>query len=172
MAGATDDPDIRHFIEGLWLHEISPSFTPPAGEVPLIYVARLMERFRNPGIEHRTMQIAMDGSQKLPQRILATVQDNLAAGRKIERLGFVMAAWIRFLKGCSFAGVTYTIDDPLGARLQGAALSEDPVAAVLGLEDVIGPDLAGDMRFRDAVRHGFNLLQAATVQDAIRALAS
>jgi fructuronate reductase len=38
-------------------------------------------RFANPALPHRTRQVAMDGSQKLPQRILATVRDNLAANR-------------------------------------------------------------------------------------------
>lgn len=172
VAQATGDPVIRYFVEALWLHEIAPGFTPPRGEISLLYVAKLMERYRNPGIVHRTMQIAMDGSQKLPQRILATVRDNLAAGRKIERLGFVVAAWVRFLQGRSFAGERYSIDDPLANLLQGAALSEDPVAAVLGIEDVFAPDLAGDLRFQDAVRHGFDLLRAGSVQDAIKGLAT
>ncbi len=37
------------------------------------YQRSLLDRFRNPALRHRTWQIAMDGTQKLPQRTLATV---------------------------------------------------------------------------------------------------
>ena len=44
------------------------------------YKAALIERFRNPALKHRTWQIAMDGSQKLPQRLLGTIRDRLQRG--------------------------------------------------------------------------------------------
>ena len=34
------------------------------------YADSLLDRFANPALQHRTWQIAMDGSQKLPQRML------------------------------------------------------------------------------------------------------
>ena len=163
VASAVADRAFRQFIESLWLNEILPGFSPPPGEVPLLYVARLMARYRNPGIAHRTAQIAMDGSQKLPQRILASVADNLAAGRPIARLGLVVAAWVRFLRGQTDAGVAYEVSDPLAERLQAAARGDDPVAAVLEIEQVFAPDLAGDLRFREAVQHGYRKLAAQGV---------
>ena len=47
----------------------------------------LVARFRNPALRHRTWQIAMDGTQKLPQRLLGTVRDRLAAGALLRPAG-------------------------------------------------------------------------------------
>ncbi|XNM69704.1 hypothetical protein ACLK1Y_24320 [Escherichia coli] len=38
----------------------------------------LISRYTNPSLSHRTWQIAMDGSQKLPQRLLDSVRWHLA----------------------------------------------------------------------------------------------
>jgi fructuronate reductase len=55
------------------------------------YNRRLIERFENPALRHRTWQIAMDGSQKLPQRLLTTACDRLAADAPIPRLALAVA---------------------------------------------------------------------------------
>ncbi len=41
---------------------------------------QLLERFANRGLQHRLAQIATDGSQKLPLRLVGTVNDLRAAG--------------------------------------------------------------------------------------------
>src|SRR3546814_9633273 len=73
-----------------------------------------MARFANPALMHRTRQIAMDGSQKLPQRLLAT----LAArrGQRSPALSLAVAAWMRWQAGVDDAGAAHTVDDPLAAR--------------------------------------------------------
>jgi fructuronate reductase len=50
----------------------------PKGVSSADYVQSLKQRFCNPAIKHRTAQIAMDGSQKLPQRLLSTLRDRIA----------------------------------------------------------------------------------------------
>ena len=60
------------------------------------YRASLLTRFANPALKHRLAQIAMDGSQKLPQRILAVVRDRLGRGLPIARHGLAVAAWMTF----------------------------------------------------------------------------
>jgi hypothetical protein len=57
----------------------------------------VLARFANPAIRHLLSQIAWDGSQKLPYRLLDTVRDALSAGRPIDRLAIPIAAWLRFL---------------------------------------------------------------------------
>ena len=69
-----------------------------------------------------------------------------------------MAAWIRFLRGLDDAGRPVAVNDPLAAALQAAALGEDPVGAVLTNEEVFAPELAGDMRFREAVFAGYRAI--------------
>ncbi len=49
------------------------------------YRDALLARFANPALKHRTWQITMDGSQKLPQRLLGTIRDRLATDLPIKR---------------------------------------------------------------------------------------
>src|SRR3546814_471388 len=67
---ATEDG--RRFVEALW-DEAEATLSPPPGLDVAAYRRDLMARFANPALMHRTRQIAMDGSQKLPQRLLATL---------------------------------------------------------------------------------------------------
>ncbi len=115
----------------------------PEGTDLAAYCARLLERFRNPAIRHRLAQIAMDGSQKLPQRLLAATRDNLAAGRSIESACRAVAAFALHASGTDGRGRRVEVRDPLAADLA-AALSgvrEQPGDALerfLGLRAVFG----------------------------------
>ncbi|MGD9831907.1 MAG: mannitol dehydrogenase family protein [Piscinibacter sp.] len=140
---AIREPALRGFVEALMREEIEPTL---AGRVEAdlrAYRARLIERFANPALAHRTLQIAMDGSQKIPQRWLGTVRDRLAAGASIDRLALAVAAWLHFLRGVDEAGQRYTIDDPLAGAL--AALGDD-APALCGFAPVFG-DLGLEPRF-------------------------
>jgi fructuronate reductase len=132
-------PPLRHYLGALMRDEIEPTLPVlPGLDVPA-YRSRLLQRFANPALQHRTSQIAMDGSQKVPQRWLGTVRDRLRAGRPIDRLALAIAAWLRYLDGVDETGERHAIDDPLAAALaqqlvqaNGAASAEtDPLAAEL-----------------------------------------
>ena len=77
----------------------------------------LTERFDNTALQHRTAQIANDGSQKLPQRIIGSALDRLAAGAGADHLMLAVAAWIRAaeLRGTKLPAGHFT--DPLDAPL-------------------------------------------------------
>ena len=98
----------------------------------------------------------MDGSQKLPQRLLGTVRDNLAAGRPIDALALAVAGWIRYACGVDESGGPIEVQDPLArefARIA-AANGRDPTALVHGftaLSQIFGDDLPRDPRFIDSV---------------------
>jgi fructuronate reductase len=79
------------------------------------YIDTILRRFRNPAINHLLAQIAWDGSQKLPFRLMGTLLDNLAAGRPVERLCVPIAAWMHFVRRRAREGVRVT--DPLAERL-------------------------------------------------------
>src|SRR5690606_14448544 len=64
---------IRQLVERLMREEAATSFTPAPGQDLAVYADALMERFDNRALAHRLAQIAMDGSQKIPQRWLATL---------------------------------------------------------------------------------------------------
>jgi fructuronate reductase len=126
-----------------------PSFTPPEGVDLGAYADALFERYSNPAIRHRTWQIAMDGSQKLPQRILATIGDNLAAGRKCPGLMLAVAGWMHYVAGIDEKGQPIDVKDPLAQRLRelsdAAATPEQKVAALLAVREVFSAGLAADL---------------------------
>ncbi len=169
VSAAVADPAFAGFVEALWREEIVPGLAAPPGADPAAYCAALMARYRNPAIAHRTAQIAADGSQKLPQRILATVSGNLAAGRPVARLALVVAAWIRFLRGVGDDGTPREVSDPLAETLIHDALSPDPVASVLGVPAVFGP-LGRDARFRAEVQRAYDALAAQGAQAVLAAM--
>ena len=63
------------------------------------YRERLLERWGNPRIRHTLAQIAADGSQKLPVRILPVLRAERGAGRLPAGATRVLAAWICHLRG-------------------------------------------------------------------------
>ena len=74
VADAMQLPLITDLLDPLWV-EIRAVLHAPKGVNPADYVDSLKQRFRNPALKHRTAQIASDGSQKLPQRLLAPLRD-------------------------------------------------------------------------------------------------
>lgn len=116
VSAAFADAAIRRFVDGLWA-EAMPTLPAGAGLDPQDYVRRLAERFANTALAHRTAQIAMDGSQKLPQRIVATALVRLAQGAAADHLALVVAAWIAAAeqRGRSLAAGLFT--DPLDRQL-------------------------------------------------------
>lgn len=143
------------FVERMW-DEAQTTLRPPPGLDVAAYRAALMGRFANPALQHRTWQIAMDGSQKLPQRLLTTIAARLERGQTVVTLSLGVAAWMRWQAGRDDAGRVFNVDDPLAAvtkaRIAGLADPADQADALLGVEAVFPSALAASPVFRDAVR--------------------
>jgi fructuronate reductase len=151
---AMADRALAGAVERLMRQDVAASLGATPGLDLQAYIGTVLERFANPAIVHRLSQIAWDGSQKLPFRILQTAAETLAAGRPLGRLALAPAAWMAFVRRQARAAVE--IIDPLGGRLAelGRATTGEAahdVAAFLALEPVFPPALAADPRFRDAV---------------------
>jgi fructuronate reductase len=163
-------PAFRAFVERLW-DEAETTLNPPPGLDIADYRRELMARFDNPSLQHRTRQIAMDGSQKLPQRLLAPITARLAQGRCIEALALGVAGWIRWQEGATEAGQSYAIDDPLAEvladALNGKADAAERVRATAALTEIVPAVLGADPRFLDAVSLALGRLQARGVLAAI-----
>jgi fructuronate reductase len=114
---------------------------PPGVDLPA-YAAQLFDRYANPAIRHRTWQIAMDGSQKLPQRILETLATNLAAGRPSPGLTLAVAAWMIYVRGTDLRGNPIDVRDPLADPLRAAATAPDPVGALLAIRSIFPEQVA------------------------------
>ncbi|KQV37531.1 MULTISPECIES: mannitol dehydrogenase family protein [unclassified Rhizobium] len=148
-------PGMEALVEGLMREEAIPTL-PPLLSINLThYRADLIARFNNPALRHRTWQIAMDGSQKLPQRLLGTIRDRIAAGEAYGRLALGVAAWMRYARGLDERGNAIDVRDPLAGRI--AAMTQPLSAparivdAYLSLSEVFGDDLAKDAAFRDTL---------------------
>lgn len=115
---AINDPIIEEFLEVLWKTEISASLQAPPDTDLGIYAKQLKVRYQNPEIHHLLAQIAMDGSQKLPQRILDPLFENIEAGRAFQNLMLVVAAWFRYVQKTVRDEAASDINDPLANELQ------------------------------------------------------
>jgi fructuronate reductase len=140
-------------LRELMQRDVAPTVVVPAGFDLTAYEAQILERFANPALRHRTLQIAMDGSQKLPQRLLDTVRDRRRAGAEPVFAALGVAAWMRFVSARrSDGGRALTVDDPLAdtiaERLRGR---EDPAAVadeLLSMREIFDEELAGDAGLR------------------------
>ena len=143
------DPVFAAFVRGLWA-EIMPAVQAPAGVHLPDYATALFDRYANPNIRHRTWQIAMDGSQKLPQRFLETLRDAFESERDVPLLSLSVAAWMRYVGGVDETGAPIDVRDPLAEKLRAisnAANSvEERVEALLGVVEVFPSDIAEQLR--------------------------
>jgi fructuronate reductase len=112
----------------------------------------VLERFANRALAHRCAQIAQDGSQKLPPRLLGGARDLLAAGVTPTWTALAVAAWMVHVAAAGRAG---TLEDPLADRLAPVSGAAGGAAALvdglLAVPEVFGPDLPASPVFRDAV---------------------
>lgn len=173
VAEAMASPVIAAFVARLMREEIAPVLRPPAGADVPAYVAALLIRFANPYLRHRTAQIAIDSSLKLPHRLLPTIRARLAAGAPFPHLAMGVAAWMRFVAGRDDAGRALDLHDPLADMLRQRTIAAGPdcaatVQALASVGAIFGDDLRRDPRFMDAVT---GALQALARQGTAPALA-
>lgn len=148
IAQTVADPAFAAYVRMLWA-EIMPAVAAPDGVHLPDYANALFDRFANPAIHHRTWQIAMDGSQKLPQRLLGTLRANLENGRPSPGLMLAVAAWMRYVTGRDESGQPIDVRDPLADRLRAATEGcddpEEVVTRLLAFNDIFPADLAADL---------------------------
>jgi fructuronate reductase len=139
------------------------------------YARALLARFENPAIRHQTWQIAMDGSQKLPQRLLATIRRRLERGLPSQRLCLAIAGWMIYVGGIDEHGGAIDVRDPMADELRSALArvgshATARVDTLLGCESIFGRDLRDNPEFRSQVLSAYTLLQRAGARAAVAAL--
>jgi fructuronate reductase len=151
IAEAVRDDELGGLARQLMTDDVVPTLTPPDGLDLAAYGASVLERFENPALKHRTRQVAMDGSVKLPVRMLGTVRDRLAAGAEPRTITLAVAAWMVYVLR------TPDLDDPQAARLKaavaGAETPEQLVDALLSVDTIFTPDLQTSALFRTLLTH-------------------
>ncbi|WP_261821941.1 mannitol dehydrogenase family protein [Pragia fontium] len=138
------------------------------------YADRLIERYSNPSLKHRTWQIAMDGTQKLPQRMLDSVRWHLVNGSGFDCLALGIAGWMRYVGGIDDSGASIDVRDPMVERLQQVCQStQDGVERVQGLlaiHEIFGTALPQDSRFVDAVTRSYLALVKQGAKNTVHQL--
>jgi fructuronate reductase len=109
---AIADPELRPLVERLMRQEAATSIEPAPGQDLAAYADALLARFANPALQHRLMQIAMDGSQKIPQRWLETLAFHQRRGERCPAILEALAAWLRHVRGDA-----RPVDDPMAGQL-------------------------------------------------------
>lgn len=170
-----NNAELRSLLRRYMLEEAAPTLVMPEGIDLDAYADSLMARFANDSLRHRLQQIAMDGSQKLPQRWLSGALERSTAGQASPCVALGVATWIRYTAGQDLHGNSYPVDDPLAKRF--AELHQkhgsDPsalVAAYLAMDDVMPNALAQDDAFAQAVLVAYQALTHGGLNEALAVL--
>ena len=184
ISDCMQDRAFRHAARTLMLDEQAPTLR--IKDVDLTqYADKLIARFANPALKHKTWQIAMDGSQKLPQRMLAGIRIHLGRETDWSLLALGVAGWMRYVSGVDDAGNAIDVRDPLSDKIRelvAGSSSEQRVTALLSLREIFGDDLPDNPHFvrtslatnrtirraSGAIKHPQNLTISAVKADEAR----
>jgi fructuronate reductase len=147
---AMESDAIRQLVDLLMRNEAASSLSPAPGQDLDAYADTLMDRFENPALEHRLAQIAMDGSQKIPQRWLATLSHHQQQARDCPALLEALAAWIVHVRGES-----RMVEDPIAAKLARLWAQQGQggiVSALVGREGLFSASYVADERAQSCLR--------------------
>jgi fructuronate reductase len=157
-----EDPNYKRAAHNLMLKEQAPTLSVKGINLQ-DYADSLIARYSNPSLKHRTWQIAMDGTMKLPQRMLDSVRWHLQNGGDFSLLALGVAGWMRYVGGVDDAGAAIEIKDPMAEKLaQIVSSSEDGEArvnALLALHSVFGDALAKNAQAVEAIQQAYASLQ-------------
>jgi len=172
VSEAVQQPVFEKFLRNMMKEEIMPTLKLPESVDLDQYQNALIERYQNPALKHRLWQIAMDGSQKLPQRLLGTIRDRIATATSFNRLVLAVAGWMRYILGRDEKGNPIEIRDPLAEVYRKISLEsgmlqkETPsvtsinayISQILSIKEIFGVDLPDNPHFRNAVTREFEKL--------------
>jgi fructuronate reductase len=166
---AIADPVFRRLIHNFMTEEVIHTLPQELGRLRA-YRDALLNRFTNQALMHRLAQIAMDGSQKLPQRLLGTIRDCLTRGLPIAHAALGVAAWMRYVTGVDERGAAIEIKDPLAQQLQSISKSAAGSAKHLGdgllrMTEIFDSDLPRNDCFREILERHLNSLFARGAQE-------
>lgn len=174
IADTMTNPAYRNAARVLMLNEQAPTLSMPEGTDLAAYAELLIARFTNPSLKHRTWQIAMDGSQKLPQRLLDPIRLHLKKGEDARHLTLGVAGWMRYISGVDEQGHPIEVIDPLSAQYQAIYQQypsiEERVRALLAIDTIFGRDLCKNTDFIERVTAACQQLHSVGARAAVAAL--
>jgi fructuronate reductase len=159
IAQAFADPACRVEVEQLW-SEARAVLALPSQQVD-VWLAALRDRWRNARIEHRLVQVATDGSVKLPLRLMEVVRRRQLEGLPVGIAGAgLLAAWAVYLSRADLSEVEDSDRGaaPLIAELTARSSAEQARVVV----DFLAPDLGDPEPLIDAVASEIDTLRPNT----------
>jgi fructuronate reductase len=164
------DPAGAAYVERLW-DEAQATLESPAGLDLAAYRTRLMARFRDLSISHRLDQIAVDGSLKLPPRLVSALATRTDRGLPSPAITLAIAAWMKWQSGRDDAGLPVEVRDArandLRRRLAGLSEPEDRVRALLNVEAIFPAALAAHASLRSALTRALTRLDVEGARAAL-----
>jgi fructuronate reductase len=165
------DPAFGSYALRFMLREQLPTM-PPSNHDIATYAHQLLQRWRNPGIVHQLTRVGRNGSEKLRDRLLASLRENLAAGRPAPCTTLAVAAWICCASGCTGRSEPVQMEDPLDQRLkaigrEAGADAERLTDLMLGVEEVFGTELPHCETFRTDLAQAVGALQRGGPRAAV-----
>lgn len=164
-----NDENYKKVTLKLMLTQQAPTLHVPAHVNLQHYANRLIERFSNPALKHKTWQITMDGTQKLPQRMLDSIRWHIKNNSNFSLLALGVAGWMRYVGGIDDNQQPIDIRDPMHEKLKELVNSTqdgiDRVNALLSLDEVFGNDLPNNTQFKQIItEHYLSLMQKGAKQ--------
>jgi len=173
IADCMADENFKTAARRLMLNEQAPTLRITGVDLSA-YADSLIERFSNPALKHQTWQIAMDGSQKLPQRMLDSIRWHLANGGDWSLLALGVAGWMRYVSGVDDSGASIDVRDPLVEKIRAQvenSTEETRVEALLSLKEIFGQDLPSNPVFIHTLKAAWQNLCRTGSRDAVARLA-
>ncbi|WP_433924703.1 mannitol dehydrogenase family protein [Vreelandella sp. 21] len=157
-------------VSRLMLLESAPTLPAlPGADLPA-YAQRLVERFRNAELKHRTEQIATDTSQKLPQRLLESIAVNMHDDRDWALSALAIGAWGVWLLGQDDNHEALPLSDPLESELTALVANSNEAEFIdnlLNLAPVFPVSLAQNAAFREQVKGAYATIRSLGARAAI-----
>ena len=163
VADVMQDEVLATIVKHIMINEILPTVSVPEGIDLNYYCEQLLARFNNVHLKHQTFQIAMDGSQKLPQRLVQVIECHLRASSSdtsnefgatssCRAISLVIAAWCKYVSGCDLNGRIFEVQDPFATALSEihtkyANDTETLITTLLNFEAIFGTTISAHTDF-------------------------
>ena len=157
-----DDSFMKTLVEYYLEKEVIPTIDKISIETLRTYKDKLIERFSNANLHHKTYQIAMDGSKKIPVRWLPVMRDLLKNGLECKVLPLAIASWIIYMKGTTLEGKLFEVQDPYkenASVIYSKCLSDSEIVmSFLEEESIFGSELCNNKIITSSIEHHMKMI--------------
>ena len=165
------DESFKQATLSLMLQQQAPTLNVPPQVNLQQYAEKLIERFSNPSLKHRTWQIAMDGTQKLPQRMLDSIRWHIKHNSDFSLLALGVAGWMRYVGGIDDNNQIIDIRDPMSEQLRKVVNTTidgaERVDQLLKLKTVFGTDLPKNEKLKTLLKNYYLALMKNGVKSTL-----